>query len=141
MNADRDQGIVEQFNRTLGGRFFTFQYSPEMNFKEGKRSTEWVKRLSEVVLALNSEVTRLTGKKPFEVIKEKVVDTKSSTTYSRSVGLKEKRQDPSKNARYLYAAGELEGGKFFNDFLKTELVSSTLRKVVLKLLYLPMRFV
>ena len=47
-----------------------------------------------------------------------MVDTKSSTTYSKSVGLKEKRQDPSKNARYLYAAGELEGGKFFNDFLK-----------------------
>ena len=71
MNADRDQGIVEQFNRTLGGRFFTFQYSPEMNFKEGKRSTEWVKRLPEVVLALNSEVTRLTGKNPLKRSKRK----------------------------------------------------------------------
>ena len=138
MNADRDQGIVEQFNRTLGGRFFTFQYSPEMNFIEGKRSTEWVKRLPEVVLALNSEVTRLTGKKPLKWSKRKWLTRRVQRL---TQGLKEKRQDPSKNARYLYAAGELEGGKFFNDFLKTEQVSSTLRKVVLKLLYLRMRFV
>ena len=52
-----------------------------MNFKEGKRSTEWVKRLPEVVLALNSEVNRLIGKKSFDVSKEKKFDTKSSTTY------------------------------------------------------------
>ena len=52
-----------------------------MNFKEGKRTTEWVKRLLEVVLALNSEVTRLIGKKSFDVSKEKKFDTKSSTTY------------------------------------------------------------
>ena len=57
------------------------------------RSTEWVKRLAEVVLALNS------------------VDAKSSTTYSRPVGLEEKRQNYSKNVRHLYAAGELEGGQ------------------------------
>ena len=31
----RDQGIVEQFNQTLGECLFTFQYSQEMNFKEG----------------------------------------------------------------------------------------------------------
>ena len=46
----------------------------EMNFKEGKRSTEWVKRLPEVVLALNSKETRLTGNKPVDAIREKVVD-------------------------------------------------------------------
>ena len=45
------------------------------------RSTEWVKRLAEVVLALNSEVTRLTGEKPIDTIKDKSVDAKSSTTY------------------------------------------------------------
>ena len=45
-----------------------------MNFKEGKRSTEWVKRLPEVVLALNSKETRLTGNKPVDAIREKVVD-------------------------------------------------------------------
>ena len=81
-----------------------------MNFKGGKRSTEWVKRLPEVVSALNSEVTRLTGKKPVVAIKDKSVDVKSSTTYSRPTGLKEKRLDFS-NVRYLFAAGELEGGQ------------------------------
>ena len=37
-------------------------------------------RLLKVVSVLNSEVTRLTGKKPVEAIKKKVVDAKSSTT-------------------------------------------------------------
>ena len=81
-----------------------------MNFKGGKRSTEWVKRLPEVVSALNSEVTRLTGKKPVVAIKDKSVDVKSSTTYSRHIGLKEKGLDFS-NVRYIFAAGELEGGQ------------------------------
>ena len=74
MNAQRDQGIVERFNLTLGERLFTFQYSQEMNFKEGKRPTKWVKGLPEVVVALCSEVTRLTGKKPVDAIKDKSVD-------------------------------------------------------------------
>ena len=62
-NVHHDQGIVERFNRTLGERLFSFQYSQEMNMKSGERSREWVKRLPEVVKALNSETTRLTGKK------------------------------------------------------------------------------
>ena len=33
-----------------------------MNFKFGERSREWVKRLPEVVSALNNEETRLTEK-------------------------------------------------------------------------------
>ena len=41
-----------------------------------KRSTEWVKRLPEVVFALNNEVTRLIGKKPAEAIKQKCVYSK-----------------------------------------------------------------
>ena len=67
----------EQFNRTLGERLFTFHYSQEINFREGKRSTEWVKRLSEVVSGLNSEVTRLTGKRPIDAINEKSVHAES----------------------------------------------------------------
>ena len=55
VNVHRDQGIVERFNRSLSERLFSFQYSQEMNLKSGERSTEWVKRLPEVVSALNSE--------------------------------------------------------------------------------------
>lgn len=63
VNVHRDQGIVERFNRILSGRLFSYQYSQEMNFQSAERSREWVKRLPKVVLALNGEKTRLTGKK------------------------------------------------------------------------------
>ena len=104
LNAHRDQGIVERFNQTLSERLFSFQYSQEMNMKSSERSREWVKRLPEVVKVLNNEVTRLTGKKPVGAIIESAVGAKSSTTYSRVVGLKEKRLDASVNVRYLFSA-------------------------------------
>ena len=107
VNVHRDQGIVERFNRTLGERLFSYQYSQEMNMESGERSREWVKRLQEVVEALNSEKNRLTGKRPVDAIKEKVINAKSSTFYSRPVGKKEKRLDSSVNVRYLFATGEL----------------------------------
>ena len=69
----RDQAIVERFNRTLAERLFGHQYAMEMLLPEGKRSTEWVKRLPDVVSALNNEVTSLIGKKPDVAIKEKSV--------------------------------------------------------------------
>ena len=107
----RDQAIMERFNRTLAERLFGYQYAVEMNMKNSnKRSTEWVKRLPEVVSALNNEVTRLIGKKPAEAIKEKSVYSKPSTPYSRPVGLNEKKLTPQVNVRYLYQPGELEGG-------------------------------
>ena len=106
----RDQGIVECFNRTLAERLFGHQYAVEMLLPEGKRSTEWVKRLPDVIAALNNEVTRLTGKKPAVAIKEKSVVSKPSTPYSRPVGVNEKKLPPLINVRYLYQPGELEGG-------------------------------
>ena len=66
---------VERFNKTLAEHLFGHQYAVEMRLTSGKRSTEWVKRLFEVVSALNNEVTRLTGKKPTQAIKEKYVSS------------------------------------------------------------------
>ena len=74
-NIHRDQAIVERFNRTLAERLFGYQYAVEMNMPSG-RSTAWVKRLPEVVSALNNTVTRLIGKKPAEAIREKAASAK-----------------------------------------------------------------
>ena len=54
--------------------------------QRGKEINLINQRFPEVVLALNIEVTRLTRKKPIDAIKDKSVDAKSSTTYSRLVG-------------------------------------------------------
>ena len=91
----RDQAIVERFNCTLAERLFGHQYAVEMLKPEGQRSTEWVKRLPDVVKALINEVTSLIGKKPALAIKEKAVASKPSTKYSRPVGMKEKKNTPS----------------------------------------------
>ena len=69
-----------------------------------------MKRLPEVVSALNNEVTSLTGKKPAVAIKEKAVAAKPSTKYLRPVGQKEKKFLSLVNVRYLFQPGELEGG-------------------------------
>jgi len=100
VDIHRDQAIVERFNRTLAERLFGHQYAVEMQLPEGQRSTAWVKRLPEVVLALNNEVTSLIGKKPAVAIKEKAIYARPSTSYSRPVG----------KVRYLYQPGELERG-------------------------------
>ncbi|KAL9954763.1 hypothetical protein ACROYT_G042338 [Oculina patagonica] len=110
VNFHRDQAIVERFNQTLAGRLFGYQYGVEMNLPSGQRSTAWVKRLPEVVTALNNEVTSLTGKKPAAAIKEKAVSSKPSSKYTRPVGLKEKKLPSLVNVRYLFQPGELEGG-------------------------------
>ena len=103
----RDQAIVERFNRTLAERLFGHQYAVEM--LHAGRSTVWVKRLPDVVSALNNEVTSLIGKKPAVAIKEKAVSS-FPTKYNRPVGAAEKKLPPLINVRYLYQPGELEGG-------------------------------
>ena len=110
MEIHRDQGIVERFNRTLAERLLGHQYAVEMRLPAGQRSTAWVKRLPEVVVALNNEVTSFTGKKLAEAIKEKAVVAKPSTTYSRPVGERGKKLPSLVNVRYLNQPGELEGG-------------------------------
>ena len=108
-NIHRDQAIVERFNRTLAERLFGHQYAVEMNMPSG-RSTAWVKRLPEVVSALNNEVTRLTGKKPSQAIKDKAVSAKPATPYMHPVGVHERKLPPLVNVRYLYYPRELKGG-------------------------------
>ena len=77
-----------------------------MNMKSSERSKELMKRLLGVVETLNNEVTRLTEKKLVDAITERVVDAKSSTTYSRVEGLKERRLDASVNVSW-----KVEGGR------------------------------
>ena len=73
------------------------------------RSREWVKRLPQVLKAMNSEPTRLIGKEPSDAIEVENVTVKSES-YKRPVGLKETRLPPGVLVRYLYAPGEGEGG-------------------------------
>ena len=110
VDIHRDQGVVERWNRTLAERLFGHQYAQEMHLPSGQRSTEWVKRWPAVVVALNGEVTRLTGKRSSNAIKAKTVAQKpSSVVPDRPVGLKEQRLPSGVGVRYLYQPGELEG--------------------------------
>jgi len=110
----RQQGIVERFNRTLAERLFGQQYAQELLLTArgaSERSSEWVRALPDVVAALNDEVTRLTVKKPSEVIKASVVAHKPSLPARRVVGHDEPLLPSDAVVRYLYAPGELEGGR------------------------------
>jgi len=106
----RDQAIVECFNCTVAERLFGHQYSMEMLLPSGQQSTTWVKRLLNVVEALNNEATGLSGKKRAVAIKDKPVSAKLSTPYPRPVGINEKKIPSNVNVRYLYQPSELDGG-------------------------------
>jgi hypothetical protein len=113
VDIHRDQGIVERFNRTLAERLFGHQQAQELLMQSGERSREWVKRLPAVVAALNNEVTRLTGKKPVNAIKAKVVTQKPSAPAKkgRPVGMAENPLPRDVLVRFLYQPGEIEGGQ------------------------------
>ena len=104
----RSQAFVERANKTLSERLFSHQYAQEM-IANG-RSREWVKRLPQVLKAMNSEPTRLTGKEPSSAIGSDKVLVKK-VEYKRPVRLDEKRLPPGVLVRYLYAPGEGEGGE------------------------------
>ena len=103
----RSQAFVERANKTLSERLFSHQYAQEM-ITDG-RSREWVKRLPQVLKAMNSEPTRLIGKEPSSAIELDKVTVKAGS-YKRPVGLDEVRLPPGVLVRYLYAPGEGEGG-------------------------------
>ena len=110
VGVHRVQGIVERFNQTLAERLFGYQYHHELA-EPGTRNKEWVSNLPEVVKALNNETTRLTGEKPSLKIRKKSVKAKPAAPALRQVGFKERRLPLDAMVRYLYAPGELEGGK------------------------------
>ena len=104
----RSQAFVERANKTLSERLFSHQYAQEM-IANG-RSREWVKRLPQVLKAMNSEPTRLIGKEPSSAIGLDKVPVKAEN-YKQPVGLDEVRLPPGVLVRYLYAPGEGEGGE------------------------------
>ena len=106
----RAQAIVERFNRTLAERLFSHQYAKEMAASAAGRSTEWVKRLPDVVKALNSEETRLINSIPKAAIKMKMVNQSPSLPpqKGRKVGYEEEIIPATALVRYLYAPGEAE---------------------------------
>lgn len=112
-DVHRDQALVERWNRTLAERLFGHQYAVELTAGSVGSSREWVARLSAVVAAQNNEVTRLTGEKPAVAIRKKVVRSLPSAPAAagRAVGMNEKKLSSGVGVRYLYAAGELEGGR------------------------------
>ena len=112
VDIHRDQGVMERFNRTLAERLFGHQQAQELLMNPSERSREWVKRLPAVIAALNGEVTRLTGKRPRDAIKQKhVMQNPSSVVPGRLVGLEEEKLPSSAGVRFLYQPGELEGGQ------------------------------
>jgi len=130
----RQQGIVERFNRTLAERLFGQQYDQEMLLAargSSERSIEWVTRLPAVVAGLNGEVTRLTGEKPSEAIKARSVAQKPlSTVPGRTIGLDEPLLPSDALVRYVYAPGELEGGRWRATDPMWSLTTHTVRNVV-----------
>lgn len=72
VNVHCDQGIVERFNRKLSERLFNYQCSKEMDIKSSEKFRDWLKRLREVVKALNNDMTRFTGKRPVDAVRERV---------------------------------------------------------------------
>ena len=97
----RSQALVENFNKLLSERLFSFQYHREI--MDNSRNTEWVRRLPSVLHAMNNEETM--GLKPVNAIKLKTVNSRH-----RYTGEKKNKLIPfGAKLRYLYAPGEAEG--------------------------------
>ena len=108
VNNHRDQALVERFNQTLANRLFAPQYVSDMS--TGGQNTAWVKILQSVVSALNHESTTTLGMTPSKAITLTEVKTRQ-VVYKRAVAENEVALPASTLVRYLYADGELEGGK------------------------------
>lgn len=98
----RSQALVENFNKLLSERLFSYQYHREI--LDNTRNTEWVRRLSSVLKAMNNEESKITGLKPLKAIKQKTIDV-TQEPYS----VKDSPLPFGLKVRYLYAPGEAEG--------------------------------
>ena len=68
--SHRSQALVENFNKNLADRLFSYQYDQEMITES--LNSEWVKRLPHVLRAMNNEFSNVAGMKPVEAIKKKI---------------------------------------------------------------------
>ncbi len=107
----RAQAIVERFNRTLAERLFGHQYAQEILYPT-ERSRLWVKRLPDVIEALNDETTRLIVMEDHEPLTPKLAMQETQVRQISSSPGEEKELVRTGNLfRYPYASGELEGGE------------------------------
>jgi hypothetical protein len=95
----RSQALVENFNKQLAERLFSYQYSKEL--MHDKRNTEWVKRLPMVIKAMNNEG----HVKPADSIKLKTIPSPQAPV---ATTLKPSDNLFTKQVRYLYQPGEAE---------------------------------
>ena len=72
----RSQALVENFNKQLSERLFSYQYHREI--KDSSRNTEWVAKLPAVIKAMNNEEHN--GLKPVNAIKKKEILASTSTS-------------------------------------------------------------
>ena len=96
----KSQALVENFNKQVSERLFSYQYHRELIDKI--TNTEWVRRLPSVLLAMNNEVSNTTGLKPSKAIHKKTIDVSTKQPNKQALipfGVK---------LRYLYAPGEAE---------------------------------
>lgn len=105
----KNVAFVERFNKTLAEKLFAHQYANDIESKEiileneptPGRSLEWVDRLSDVVDAMNDEVTRMIDMKPSDAIK---LDSIPQPEYENV----ENELPIDSAVRYLYRPGEAE---------------------------------
>lgn len=95
----RAQALVENFNRQLSERLFTYQYSRELF--TSKQNSEWVSRLPRVLREMNSEKA-VTGLRPIDAIKRKELPHAETKKVKPDLTLL------GKSVRYLYQPGEAE---------------------------------
>lgn len=95
----RAQALVENFNKNLAERIFTYQYSKEL-FSDSV-NTEWVVRLPRILREMNSQFNRAIEMKPVDAIKLKQIKSVTREQGTPDLSLLNAK------VRYLYQPGEV----------------------------------